>query len=160
MTIYETMPDPYSWDISILGTDISDAAVSRASAGCFPAHEISRGMTPEMLEKYFTMENGQWKVQDRLRGLITFQRRNLLESFYDLGPFDIIFCRNVAIYFTEETRCALFNQLADTLTRDGYLLVGSSESLSGLGPRFVPQRYSHTSVYQPNKQPEPALATV
>ncbi len=158
MTIYETIPDPYSWDISILGTDISDAAISRASAGYFPQHEINRGMTPGMLDKYFTMENDRWKVQDKVRGMVSFQRRNLLESFYDLGPFDIIFCRNVAIYFMEETRCTLFNRLADTLTRDGFLVTGSSESLTNLGPRFVPQCHAQASIYQPNKQAELALA--
>lgn len=152
MVLCELIPDVHSWDISILGTDISDAAIAQASRGLYRPHEISRGMEPGKLAKYFVQESGGWKAKDELRSLIRFQQRNLLEPFTDLGPFDVIFCRNVAIYFDVETRRDLFYRLADRLVPEGCLFVGSSESLADLGPQFAPQSHCRAIFYQPKKQ--------
>jgi chemotaxis protein methyltransferase CheR len=154
MTLCEMIPDILKWDIKILGTDISDAAIKHASLGQYAYHEIQRGMKPGLLNKYFTEVKDGWKVNDELRSLATFQRRNLLEPFGDLGLFDIIFCRNVAIYFDAETKRGLFIRIANQLATDGYLFVGSSESLMDLGPSFMPCCHCTTIFYQPNKQPQ------
>ncbi len=151
MTICEAMPYRPDWDIMIHATDISDEAISRASAGYYLRHEIERGMPPRLLEKYFIPHEKGWKVKDELRGMISFEHRNLLEPLFDVGPYDIIFCRNVAIYFTPETRRHLFHRLREVLTTGGYLFVGSSESLIDLGPEFAPQRHCNATYYQPNK---------
>lgn len=157
MCLCETIPDASSWDIHILGTDISDAAIKQASLGRYAAHEIQRGMPPRLLQKYFTEQNGAWKVKDQLRSMISYQKRNLLEPFPEVGVFDVIFCRNVAIYFDAVRRRDLFLRLADRLAPNGALLVGSSESLLDLGPRFLPHNHCRATFYMPNK-PRQAVA--
>lgn len=151
MSLWETIPNVASWDIQILATDISDAAIKQASMGRYAAHEIQRGMPPRLLQKYFVQQNGGWKIKDELRAMVSYQKRNLLEPFIGIGPFDVIFCRNVAIYFDGPRRRDLFLRLADRLTPDGALLVGSSESLLDLGPRFAPQNHCRATFYLPNK---------
>jgi len=158
MTLCELLPDAPSWDINILATDISDSTIAQASMGRYAKHEIQRGMAPNMLSKHFHEEAGQWRVKEELRSLIRFDRRNLLQPFTGLGPFDIIFCRNVAIYFDTDVKRRLFNRLADRLTPEGYLFVGSSESLTSLDPRFVAQHHCRGVFYQPNKRPAVAMA--
>ena len=150
MTLCELIPTIRSWDISILGTDVSDAAVKQASMGRFSKNEVQRGMPQPLLSKYFIEEPNGWKVRDELRSLVGFQRRNLLDSLTDLGPFDVVFCRNVAIYFSPEIRRELFRRVADRMTTDGYLFAGSSESLTDLGPRFSPQHHCRAIFYRPN----------
>lgn len=159
MTLRELIPDLNTWDASITATDISDAAIRQASMGCYRSAEIQRGMKPDLLAKYFRQDGDDWKVKDELRALIVFRKINLLEPFAGLGPFDIIFCRNVAIYFSPEDRAGLFNRLADTLTPEGYMFVGSSESLSDLGPRFAPQHHCRAVFYQPRKGTSSSPAT-
>jgi len=151
MVLHELLPDAVKWDIQITATDISDAAIRQASLGRYNEMEISRGMQPQLLAKYFNREPNGWKVKDEVRGLVAFRRINLLEPFVGLGPFDIVFCRNVAIYFSPEARRSLFLRLADTLTPSGYLFVGSSESLTDLGPRFTPHQHCRSVFYRPNR---------
>jgi chemotaxis protein methyltransferase CheR len=148
--INEALPDVALWDVNILGVDISNAAIRQASLGRYANHEIQRGMKPHLLARYFREEAGGWKVKDELRAMMTFGRRNLLQPFADLGPFDVIFCRNVAIYFNAESRRDLFLRLADRLTPDGCLFVGSSECLVDLGPRFAPRHHCRGTYYQPS----------
>ncbi len=151
MVLHELLPDVHSWDIQILATDISDTSIKEASLGQYADHEIQRGMTPEMLAKYFTRETNGWRVKDELRGMIAYRKFNLLDRFNGMGPFDVIFCRNVAIYFAPDVRRELFFRLADTLTDDGCMFAGASESLLDLGPRFTPHHYCHAAFYTPNK---------
>jgi chemotaxis protein methyltransferase CheR len=158
MTLNELIPDICKWDVRIVGTDISDAAIKHASRGKYAKHEIQRGMKQTLLQKYFIEEKDGWRVKDELRFLASFQKRNLLEPLNDLGPFDIIFCRNVAIYFNTETKQDLFRRIASRLAGDGYLFVGSSESLADLGPQFTPQYHCRAVFYQPNKKPMMAMA--
>lgn len=155
MMLREMLPDIAKWDIQILATDISDGAIRHASVGRYADYEIQRGMKPEYLSKYFTRETNAWKVKDELRAMVSYRRLNLLQPFAHIGPFDVIFCRNVAIYFNAATRRDLFLRLATELTPGGYLFVGSSESLSDLGPRFVAQHHCRAVFYQPNKPAAP-----
>ncbi len=152
MVLQELLPDIDAWDVSILGTDISDAAIRQASAGFYADHEIQRGMTTPLLTKYFTREPRGWKVKDEIRAMVVYRRLNLLEPFVGLGPFDVIFCRNVAIYFSPDARRSLFQRLAKLLTEHGVLFTGSSESLSDLGPEFAPQHHCRAVFYQPNRR--------
>jgi chemotaxis protein methyltransferase CheR len=150
MVLHDLIPDIHNWDISILATDISNDAVRRASRGWYADHEIERGLPAMKRSRHFHAEDKGWRVDDSLRALITFKRLNLLEPFTGMGSFDIILCRNVAIYFTPDDRSKLFHRLADGLPEDGYLFVGSSESLSDLGPRFAPQLHCRSVYYRPN----------
>ncbi len=94
---------------------------------------------------------GDWKISDEIRAMATFRRINLLEPFTLPALFDIIFCRNVAIYFSEQDRRRLFNNLARCLARDRALIIGSTESLTSLCDTLIPQRYLRTVFYQPNQ---------
>ncbi len=119
MVLRETIPNLASWNVTILATDISDAAIAQASRGWYAAHEIERGMRGPLLAKYFQSRQGGWQVKDEIRGMVSFQRRNLLQPFTELGTFDVIFCRNVAIYFDGPRRRDLFLRLADRLAPPG-----------------------------------------
>ncbi|MDI9569889.1 MAG: protein-glutamate O-methyltransferase CheR [Pseudomonadota bacterium] len=136
------------YDIRILGVDISDAAVAQASYAHYTRMELERGMPPDKLSRHFEKAGERFKVKDELRALATFRRANLLEPFPSTTPFDIIFCRNVAIYFTEPDKIRLFRNLGAHLVRDGALIIGSTESITGLCPEFEPKRYLRALYYQ------------
>lgn len=155
MTLCELAPQVADWDVQILATDISDAMIRRASRGWYAAHEVERGLPEPLRSRYFVPEENGWRVKDSLRYLVRFERRNLLEPLSGVGTFDIVFCRNVAIYFTPDDRRRVFLNLADTLYDDGYLFVGSQESLLDLGPRFRPHEHCRATFYRPNL-PQPA----
>ena len=138
------------WNVSILGSDISSMAITRASLGIYSDHEMERGMKPEMRRAYFERVKEGWRVKDHIRAMVSFRKLNLLEPFKSLGTFDIVLCRNVAIYFNKEDRRDLFFRIKEVLTQDGYLFAGSSEMLTDLGPEFRPQYHCRTMVYQPN----------
>jgi chemotaxis protein methyltransferase CheR len=136
------------YDIRILGTDISNRAVAAASRGCFSDLETGRGLMPQSVEKHFRREGSEWKVSDEIRAMATFRKMNLLEPFTFPTPFDIILCRNVAIYFSEPDRARMFNNFARCMAGDGNLIIGSTELLTGLCSAFVPQRHLRTVFYQ------------
>jgi chemotaxis protein methyltransferase CheR len=140
--------DMRGYDVRILGTDISDKAVAQASHAYYNKLELDRGMSPDKLRKYFTLEGERWKVRDELRALATFKTMNLLEPFTFPLPFDIVFCRNVAIYFTEPDRQRLFRSIRRAMAPDGALIIGSTESITGICPEFESQRYLRSVFYR------------
>ena len=148
IVIKELLGNGGRYPVSLMGSDLSDAAIAQASAGVYNKFEIERGLPREKLQRYFAPAGGSWKIRDEIRAMATFRRINLMQPFVGLGKFDIIFCRNVAIYFTLADRKKLFNKLADVLEPDGYLLVGATESLTGVCPRFVPKRHLRSVYYQ------------
>ena len=148
MVLKELLGDLTGYDIRILGTDISNQAVAQASYGAYNRLELERGLPPEMLARHFMASGERWRVRDEIRALATFRTMNLLEPFAFPSPFDIIFCRNVSIYFTEADKTRLFRNLAKYLAKDGYLMIGSTESISGLCPELEPKRYLRAVFYQ------------
>ncbi|MCB2214685.1 CheR family methyltransferase [Desulfofustis glycolicus] len=146
--IKELVRDLPRYQFTLLGTDISDAALAQASYGKYNRFEIERGLDQRSLQRYFTLFGDSWKIKDEIRSMVSFRKYNLMQPFTGLGKFDIIFCRNVAIYFTLEDRKVLFNKIADSLADDGFLVIGSTESLTGVCPRFVPKRHLRTIFYQ------------
>lgn len=148
IVLKELLPDIKKYNIKLLGTDISDAAVAQASYGEYNKFEIERGLAKDKLSRYFTPNGNTWKIKDEIRAMATFRKLNLMLPFAALGKFDIVFCRNVAIYFSLEDRKKVFNRIADMLAPDGYLIVGSTETLTGICPRFVPQRHIRSIFYQ------------
>ncbi len=148
IVLKELLNDISKYNIKLLGTDISDAAVKQASMGKYNKFEIERGLTRDKLNKYFTLSGGFWKIKDEIRAMANFRKLNLMLPFAGLGKFDIVFCRNVAIYFTLEDRKKLFNKIADILEPDGYLIIGSTESLTGICSRFTPKRHLRSIFYQ------------
>ena len=111
IVIKEMLGDLRNYDVRILGTDISDNAVSQASYAHFSRMDLERGLSPDKIARHFTLEGERWKVRDEIRGVATFRKMNLLEPFSFPVPFDIIFCRNVAIYFTEPDKIRLFKNI-------------------------------------------------
>lgn len=148
IVIKELLKDNKDYTFSLLGTDISDAAISQASYGKYNRFEIERGLDKRNLQKYFNLLGDSWKIKDEIRAMVQFRKLNLMLPFTGLGKFDIIFCRNVAIYFTLEDRKKLFTKIAGVLADDGYLIIGSTESLTGVCPLFVPKRHLRSIFYQ------------
>ena len=148
IVIKELIPDLSRYNITLLGTDISDNAVSQASYGKYNKFEIERGLPQKQLQRYFTLFGDSWKIKDEIRSMVNFKKFNLMLPFSALGKFDIIFCRNVAIYFTLPDRKKLFNKIADSLADDGFLVIGSTESLTGVCPRFIPKKHLKSIFYQ------------
>ncbi|MFP4083639.1 MAG: CheR family methyltransferase [Desulfonatronovibrio sp.] len=149
MAVKEIIPDMNKYQVTILGTDISDEAIAKASYGKYNKFEIERGLSQDKLVKYFNKtSDGNWRIKDEIRALANFRKINLMQPFSVLGKFDIIFCRNVAIYFKSDDKKSLFERLAGVLQPDGCLIIGSTESLSGVTRSFVPKRYLRSIFYQ------------
>ncbi|PQO33193.1 chemotaxis protein CheR [Blastopirellula marina] len=150
MTLAEMIPDVHRWDIQILGSDISDAVIAKASRGWYATHEIERGVSPERLRRFFTADGNGWRIRDEIRSMCSFQKQNLLEPLGMSARFDMVFCRNVAIYFTRDVRRDLFQRIAGTMSPQGYLFVGAQEFLADIGPNFAPQNHCRGTFYRPN----------
>jgi len=149
IVIRELIGDSPRYQPQILGTDISDQALKRASYGVFTRMEMERGMNPAYLQKWFIPQADQYKIRDEVRALATFRPINLLEPLIFPYRFDIIFCRNVAIYFSEKDKVSLFDRMAQVLAPDGALIIGSTESITGITTRFAPHRHLRAVYYQP-----------
>jgi chemotaxis protein methyltransferase CheR len=155
----ELLGDMSGYDIRILGLDISDAAVKQASYGHYSRFELERGMTQERLMRHFEPVGDRWKVRDELRGMATFRRANLLEPLALPTQYDLIFCRNVAIYFSEPDRATMYRNLLRVLARDGALIIGSTESIGGLCPELVSRRHLRAVYYEREGIALPAQAS-
>ena len=147
ITVKELLNDLRKYNIKILGTDISDAAIAKASRGRYDKFDVSRGLDGVYLNKYFRKMGDSVVIRDEIRAMVTFKKFNLMSAVNGLGKFDIIFCRNVAIYFTPEDRKKLFTRLAGALEPDGFLIIGGTESLTGVCPLFKPERHLGTLFY-------------
>jgi chemotaxis protein methyltransferase CheR len=158
MILRESIPFIDAWDVKIMATDISEASIAHAKRGVYQDRDIKRGMNPEMLAKYFVQKPDGWQVRDTIKSMVSFRQIDLTKPFVGMGRFDIVFCRNVAIYFSMQVKRSLFERIGDLLTDDGHLFVGSSENLAHFGPRFTPQQHLRAVFYQPNREPETAQA--
>ncbi len=141
---------PQKYQIKLLGTDISDAAIAQASYGRYNKFEVARGLDKIKLNKYFNEEGDYWKIKDEIRSMAQFKKMNLMKPFVGMGKFDIILCRNVMIYFTEEDRRKIYQNIARVLEPDGYLIIGATESLTNNSDLFVSKRYLNSIFYQLN----------
>lgn len=136
ITLLRTMPDIKQWDAKILATDIDTEMVRRGSEGIYPASALE-GMPPDIAKKYFEpIGNDKVRLCDEARSLISFKYLNLIGNWPMKGPFDVIFCRNVVIYFDKDTQRTLFDRYANLLVPGGFLYIGHSENLFGITERF------------------------
>ena len=138
MTLGEEKEKFGDWNIEIFGTDLSKAALERAKSGIYTQFEVQRGMPIQMLLKYFTKLESKWQVNQDIRDKARFAEFNLLEDPSKFGTFDVIFCRNVLIYFDRETKAQVLNRLAKSLAPDGVLFLGAAETILGLDTVFEP----------------------
>lgn len=139
MTLLESIPDIKSWDVKILATDIDTNVLAKASRGVYQKDKIN-GVSDERFKKWFlksgTDDSSEIKVNPKLRELITFKQLNLMGDWPMKGQFDVLFCRNVVIYFNKDTQRILFDRFANILKDDSYMFLGHSESLYKVTDRF------------------------
>jgi chemotaxis protein methyltransferase CheR len=135
------------YNIKLLATDISDAAIAQASYGKYNRFEVTRGLSQPRLTKFFNPDGDAYRIKDEIRAMVTFKKINLMKPFTGMGKFDMILCRNVAIYFTAHDRRQLFERIAGALEPDGVLIIGSTESLTNEITFFQPQRYLNSTFY-------------
>ncbi|MDN3700022.1 protein-glutamate O-methyltransferase [Vibrio artabrorum] len=151
MTILETQARKPGMlpNVSITGTDISASMLDMCRKGVYDNLALGRGLSPERRRAFFEdAGDGRMKVKDNLKRMVNFRPQNLMDSYALLGKFDIIFCRNVLIYFSPDMKSKVLNQMANSLNPGGYLLLGASESLTGLTDRFEMVRCNPGIIYK------------
>ncbi|RZM92139.1 chemotaxis protein CheR [Bradyrhizobium genosp. SA-3] len=137
------------WRIEIIATDLSQEVLEKAKAGIYSQFEVQRGLPIQMLVKYFKQIGETWQINPELRAMIQHRQLNLLHDFAQLGTFDVIFCRNVLIYFDQDTKINIFNRLARQIEPDGFLVLGAAETVVGLTDTFRPIA-ERRGLYKPN----------
>ena len=128
------------WKIEIVGTDICTQVLDKAKAGSYSQFEVQRGLPIQLLIKYFKQEGDIWRLNDEIRNMVSFRSFNLLDNFTGLGTFDVIYCRNVLIYFDQPTKSGVLDRMAKTLAKDGTLFLGAAETVLGITDAFRPVR--------------------
>ena len=126
------------WKIDIIGTDLSTEILAKAKAGLYTQFEVQRGLPIQLLMKHFTKEGESWRIKDDIRAMVEYRPANLLDAFTGMGSFDVIYCRNVLIYFDEATKKNILMRLGQLMPADGYLLLGAAETVIGLSTSFSP----------------------
>jgi len=135
-------------DFGILATDISSGMLARAMAGEYGQAEIRRGISPERQEKYFRKEGTRWVIDSSVRSMVEFRQINLIRPFVMLGGFDVIFCRNVLIYFDLPTKVRIVEQFCRMLSDTGFLILGATENIYAVSDRFDSVYFGSTLLYQ------------
>lgn len=136
------------WSCEIVAIDISATALERARAGVYSQFEIQRGMPTPLLLKYFRRTGEDWQIADELRAMVRFREFNLLNELTPFGSCDVVFCRNVLIYFDRETKARTLQNLSRRIPQDGALVLGASETVMGLSESFTPMSGS-SGIYRP-----------
>ncbi len=126
------------WTYEIVATDLCSKVIERAKEGIYSQFEVQRGMPIQLLLKYFTQETDYWRINDSVKKNISFSSMNLLDDYSRMGTFDIIMCRNVLIYFNEETKRKVLEKLKKQLNKGGFLYLGSTETIFGISDDFIP----------------------
>ena len=126
------------WRVEIIATDLSQEVLEKSKAGIYSQFEVQRGLPIQLLVKYFKQNGEFWQIGADIRAMVQHRQLNLLHDFSQLGVFDVIFCRNVLIYFDQETKINIFGRLARTMEQDGFLVLGAAETVVGLTDVFKP----------------------
>jgi chemotaxis protein methyltransferase CheR len=137
------------WRVEIVATDLSQGVLEKSRAGLFSQFEVQRGLPIQLLVKHFVQTGELWQLNADIRSMVQFRQLNLLQDFSHLGTFDIIFCRNVLIYFDQDTKTNVFGRLAQRSESDGYLMLGAAETVVGLTEAFKPYP-DRRGMYVPN----------
>src|SRR5439155_2518301 len=139
---------PAAWNYEIVATDISTEMLTRAEAGCYSQLEVNRGLPANMLVRHFERDGANWRVSPALRKPITFKRLTLAAPLPVLPQFDVIFLRNVLIYFDVETKRSVLQRVSSLLRPDGWLFLGAAETTLGIDDRFERVPAGRTSAYR------------
>lgn len=124
--------------VEIVGTDIARDQLTRAEQGLYTQFEVQRGLPVQMLMRYFKKEDANWRISDTIRSMVKFREWNLLGELRTLGRFDVVFCRNVLIYFDQPTKARVLEAIAAQMPADGALYLGGAETVLGITGRFAP----------------------
>jgi chemotaxis protein methyltransferase CheR len=141
-------PELAAWDLSLYGTDLSTEVVAKAGAGRFSPLEVNRGLSAPMLVKYFERQGAGYQIDERLRRICRFKQMNLASPWPSMPPFDIVFCRNVLIYFDLPVRQQILDRIRKALVPGGYLVLGTAETTVGVVEGYNAVRHGQTTVFQ------------
>jgi chemotaxis protein methyltransferase CheR len=136
MILSEMASQLAGWTIEIVATDLSSEILARAKEGTYSQFEVQRGLPVTLLVKYFTQSGDRWQISPKIRSMVDYREFNLLADPGPLGRFDVVFCRNVLIYFDQETKAKVLDRLANLMPEDGFLFLGGAETVLGLTERF------------------------
>jgi chemotaxis protein methyltransferase CheR len=134
------------WRFEIVGTDISQEALTRARDGIYTQFEVQRGLPIQLLVKYFKQDGDKWQIAPEVRAMVQYREFNLLEDLGSLGRFDVVFCRNVLIYFDQAAKTKILERISRALPSDGLLYLGGAETVLGVSDRFEPLA-GHRGIY-------------
>ncbi len=148
------------WQFDIIATDISNEVLDKARAGSYSQFEVQRGLPISLLMQHFEQVGDQWRISAKIRKMVQFRQLNLLTDFSILGQFDVIFCRNVLIYFDQPTKMDVLTRIKGRLAHDGYFVLGAAETVVGVSDLFAPIP-DKRGLYKPTEKREaPKLAAV
>jgi chemotaxis protein methyltransferase CheR len=138
MTVKGMAAELAGYKVQILATDLNGDVLARAREGIYSQFEVQRGLPIQQLVKYFEQSGERWQITQELRGMVQFRPLNLLADFKPIGIFDVVFCRNVLIYFDQATKTDVLERMARQIADDGYLVLGAAETVVGLTETFKP----------------------
>lgn len=142
------------WRIEIIGTDISQEMLEKAKAGLYSQFEVQRGLPIQYLVKYFKKKDESWQIDPAIRAMVQFREFNLLQDMKLLGQFDVVFCRNVLIYFDQPTKSRVLDNVSRQMPDDGFLYLGGAETVLGISDRFKPMP-NQRGIYCVSRDPAP-----
>ncbi len=149
MSIREHLPELLTWQLSILGTDISGSVLDRARAGRYGQLEVNRGLPAHLLVRHFTRAGMEWEIEEPIRRMVRFEHHNLNDAWPSMPPFDLVLMRNVMIYFETEAKRRVLAKMHGQLAPHGYLLLGASETTYSLSDDFIREPDGRTAWYRP-----------
>lgn len=148
MTLFENLPNPASWDIDFIATDINQTVLDKAREGVYKQHEVTRGLPAQLLSRYFDRKGSDWVVKEQLRQSVKFQCLNLIEAWPFRENFDIIFLRNVLIYFDVDVKREILSKTRRILAPDGTLFLGGAETTVNLDDTYASCREGRSVFYK------------
>ena len=158
MAIREAFPALATWNVQIIATDLNATVLARARAGVYRQLEVNRGLPAALLVKYFDRNGAEWQIKPEIRNMVTFQELNLLDRWPIFSAQDVVFIRNVLIYFDIATKRRILGRIRETLREDGFLVLGGAETTLNLDDGYVPVRVGPSVYYQPKSAQEGKVA--
>jgi chemotaxis protein methyltransferase CheR len=153
MLLLEHFPQLADWRVSILATDLSPTVLKLAQEGTYSQFEVNRGLPASYLVKYFTKQQDEWCIKDEIKKMVEFRPMNLIQPWPVLPPLDLVFIRNVMIYFEVETKKTILKKIRNCLLPHGYLFLGAAETTNNLDPLYQPVAFGKAVVYRPLPEP-------
>jgi chemotaxis protein methyltransferase CheR len=140
MCLREEAPRLADWRTDIVATDLSDDVLEKAKAGVYSQFEVQRGLPIQLLVKYFKKAGDMWQIDPSIRAMVRYSQLNLMDDLSRLGAFDVVFCRNVLIYFDQNLKVEVLDRISQLMPSDGFLYLGGAETVIGLTTKFVPMK--------------------